>query len=108
MDALYENIKRYRHEKGMSQDDLAKLTDYATNAMITRIEKGHIDLSYEKIKKFAEVLGVSVPALLGFSAKDSVEERIDKLRPEWQDYILQQLDYAEYKNEQTIKAKEED
>ena len=46
MDVLYENIRRFRIEKKIRQDELSKKTGYSTNAMITRIEKGDVDLSY--------------------------------------------------------------
>ncbi len=103
MDVLYENIRRFRIEKKIRQDELSKKTGYSTNAMITRIEKGDVDLSYSKIKLFAEALGVSVPTLMGFADKDDITDRIDRLQPKWKDDVLQYIDYATYRNEQELK-----
>ncbi len=107
MDVLYENIRKFRIEKKIRQDELSKKTGYSTNAMITRIEKGDVDLSYSKIKLFAEALGVSVPTLMGFADKDDVTDRIDRLQPKWKDDVLQYIDYATYRNELELKKKEQ-
>ena len=47
---LYQNIKRLREEKGLSQDALAKLTGYTDRSSITKIEKGQVDLQQSKIE----------------------------------------------------------
>ena len=40
---LYKNIKMLREEKGMSQDELAKLCGYTSRSSIAKIEKGEVD-----------------------------------------------------------------
>lgn len=67
---LYQNIKKYRKLKGMSQDELAKRTGYTNRSAISRIEKGEIDLPQSKIISFAEALGVDVSILMGETAYD--------------------------------------
>ena len=70
-DKLYENIKKHRLEKKLSQSKLAELTGYTDRSSIAKIEKGLVDLSQSKIKTFADVFGISPSELMGFkSAKD--------------------------------------
>lgn len=64
--ALYRNIKQLREEKGMSQDNLAKLTGYTDRSSIAKIEKGLIDLQQSKIELFAKALGISSRDLVGW------------------------------------------
>ena len=55
---LYENIRKYRIEKGLSQSELAEMTGYASNSMIAQIESGIIDLPYSKVILFADALNL--------------------------------------------------
>ena len=41
---LYRNIKRYRLDLGMSQEELAQKTGYKSRTSIAKIEKGLVDL----------------------------------------------------------------
>lgn len=80
-----EKIKLYREIIGLSQEELAKRTGYAGRSAISRIESGARDLSQEKIKVFAYVLGVSPVDLLD-DRDDVSEERQELLN------LLQRLD----------------
>ena len=62
-ETLGERIHRLRKEKHLSMDEVAKQMGYNTRSTICRLEKGEIDLQQQKIKKMAEILGVS-PAYL--------------------------------------------
>ena len=64
--ALYKNIRKLRTEKGMSQNELAKLTGYTDRSSIAKIEKGEVDLTESKIKAFADALGVRPGVLMGW------------------------------------------
>ena len=66
---LYENIKKLRESKGMSQDELAELTGYTSRSSIAKIEKGLVDLQQTKIIAFANALGVTPSDLMGWSEK---------------------------------------
>lgn len=59
METLYDRIKRLRHEKGLSQDELAKMTGYSSRSTVNKIESGLIDISQKKILAFAKALGVT-------------------------------------------------
>ena len=63
---LYQNIKKLREEKGLSQDTLAKLTGYTDRSSITKIEKGLVDLQQSKIELFANALGTTSRELMGW------------------------------------------
>ena len=75
MQKLYENIKKLRIEKKLSQSDLAKLTGYTDRSSIAKIEKGTVDLPQSKIKIFATVFGITPSELMGFDVpmKESSE-----------------------------------
>lgn len=62
---LYENIRKYRKELGMSQAELAKRTGYTDRSSIAKIEKGDVDLPQSKIMVFAKALGVAPGELMG-------------------------------------------
>lgn len=62
---LYRNIKEKRKELGFSQDELAKRVGYSGKSMISKIEKGEVDLSTTMIKKFSEVLHTTPSELMG-------------------------------------------
>lgn len=65
---LYRNIKRYRLDLGMSQEELAQKTGYKSRTSIAKIEKGLVDLPQSKIALFAKALNVDTEVLMGKSA----------------------------------------
>lgn len=62
---LYENIRKFRKELRMSQDQLAQLTGYTDRSSIAKIEKGEVDIPQSKIMLFAEALNVDPGTLMG-------------------------------------------
>lgn len=73
---LYENIKRLRKEKGLTQDELARMAGYTDRSSIAKIERGVVDLSQSKIKQFADIFGVSQSSLMGWE-EDKKETAIN-------------------------------
>jgi len=71
---LYENIKKYRNERGLSQEQLAELMGYSEKSMISKIEKGQVELGIKKIMKFAEIFGVPADVLMGFDISEAYNE----------------------------------
>lgn len=63
---LYVNIKKRREDLGMSQTKLAELSGYADKTMISKIEKGNVDLSQSKIMAIAKALKTTPRALMGW------------------------------------------
>lgn len=62
---LYRNIKRIREEKGMSQDELAKLVGFKSRSSINKIEMGVNDITQSKLIAIARALHVSPGELMG-------------------------------------------
>jgi len=61
---IAKNIKKYRKEKGLSQDKLARLADVA-HATIIKIESGGIQSpTIDTVQKIAKALGVTVDDLI--------------------------------------------
>ena len=61
---LAKNIKKYRHERGFSQEDLARAAGI-TNSSLTKIEAGYVqDPRVMTVKKIAIALEVTVDDLL--------------------------------------------
>lgn len=62
--AIGETIRKYRQEKGISQDKLSKLADVAFHTIV-KIESGDTpNPTIDTVKKIAAALGVSVDELL--------------------------------------------
>lgn len=70
-----QNIRRAREAKQMTQDELASRMGYKSRSTIARIENGDNDVSQSKLKKFSEILDVSIGFLLdGTDSGDSISE----------------------------------
>jgi transcriptional regulator with XRE-family HTH domain len=62
-DVFATNLRRLRHEKGLSQDDLAYEAE-ASRSYLSQLEKGVFYASLKIIGKLAEALGVEPAELL--------------------------------------------
>lgn len=62
---LYKNIKKYRLYNKWSQTALAHKVGYSDKSMISKIEKGDVDLSQSQIWKFADAFGITASELFG-------------------------------------------
>ena len=61
---IAKNIKKYRKEKGLSQDKLARLADIA-HATIIKIESGGIQSpTIDTVQKIAKALDVGLEELM--------------------------------------------
>lgn len=67
---LYENIKARRLALKLSQEDLARKLGYKSTSTIAKIEAGKIDIPQSKIKAFADALGTTPSALMGWDEDD--------------------------------------
>lgn len=66
MNTIYEKIKARRIELGLTQDELAKQMGYSSRSTINKIESGLVDITRNKIEKFATVLNVPPTYLMGW------------------------------------------
>ena len=62
-DVFAANLRRLRHEKGLSQDDLAYEAE-VSRSYLSQLEKGAFYASVKIIEKLAEALGVEPDELL--------------------------------------------
>lgn len=76
---LYENIKQYRKEAGMTQEELARRAGYTDRSSIAKIEKGVVDLSQTKIKQFADIFGKTPGDLMGWEPETAEPEELGAL-----------------------------
>lgn len=82
MKTLGNNIRMYREQKGLSQEELANRCGWTTNnarSTISKIESGVNDVPTSKVKVIAEQLGVSVCDLMNSSANVQTKDKIRKL-----------------------------
>ena len=103
---IYENIKKLRLEKGMTQDELARRAGYTDRSSIAKIERGVVDLPQSKIKQFADIFGVTPGHLMGWVSEETgvknnkIAEIVVKMRkdPEFLEVVsaLAELEPAEY------------
>ena len=61
---LYNNIRRLRKARKMSQEELARRAGYTDRSSIAKIENGGVDLSQSKIQIFADIFGVTPSELM--------------------------------------------
>lgn len=71
---IYENIRKLRIERGLSQDELAILVGYKNRSSIARIERGDVNLPQNVILKFAEVFDVYPGDLMGWDEADNTDQ----------------------------------
>ncbi len=67
---LYDNIRKLRLERGMSQEELAEKL-YVVRQTVSKWEKGLSVPDADMLVKLSEVLGVSVSELLGEGNADN-------------------------------------
>ena len=70
LEEIGNRIKSLREEKGISQDELAKLTGYTSRSSINKIELGKTNLSQSRITKIANALGVTPAYIMGWNHED--------------------------------------
>jgi transcriptional regulator with XRE-family HTH domain len=68
-DVFATNLRRLRHERGLSQDDLAYEAE-VSRSYLSQLEKGVFYASLKIIGRLAEALGVEPAELLKRAAAD--------------------------------------
>jgi transcriptional regulator with XRE-family HTH domain len=61
---IAKNIKRFRQEKGISQDRLSKLADLSLNTIVNIESGGNPNPTIETLNKIANALDVKVDELI--------------------------------------------
>lgn len=79
---MAENIRKYRKERGMTQEELAEKLNL-TLGTISKWERGSSEPELSYLMQLAQIFHVSVDALIGFSIRsnnaDALVDKIDKL-----------------------------
>ncbi|MBE8712578.1 helix-turn-helix domain-containing protein [Sphingobacterium hungaricum] len=73
MNALGKKIRLLRHQKGWSQEDVAKRLDISIPAF-SKIETGITDVNLSRLNQISKLFGISLVQLL--STSDVEEERL--------------------------------
>lgn len=68
-DTFAERLKQALADKNMTAADLARATD-TPEAVISQYKKGLYEPKQKRLEKFAQVLGVSIPWLMGYDTPD--------------------------------------
>jgi transcriptional regulator with XRE-family HTH domain len=59
-----KNVRKFRQEKGISQDRLSKLADLSLNTIVNIESGGNLNPTIETLTKIANALGVKVDDLI--------------------------------------------
>lgn len=78
MKNFYENLRKIRKSKGISQADMADKLGITQDGY-GKMERGHIEPSFERLEQIAEALKVSVQELL---FGENSQEQVEKLKIE--------------------------
>lgn len=89
---LYKNIKKFRTQNGLTQEELAKKVGYSNRSIIAKIESGGVDLSESKIKAFAEALNTTPSELMGWNEEES-EYYIDDAARDFAEFLHKNPNY---------------
>ena len=96
--SIGQKIRKYRKERGMSQEELDEKLDLSIN-YVGALDREEKNLPVTHRINIANVLGVTADMLLcdeirtGYKIKSSMDtEKIEKLSPSDRDKIMQMLD----------------
>ena len=98
LDTIGKNIRKYRTQKKLRQDELAEKTDLSTN-YVGMVERGEKIPALDTFLKIANALEVSADMLLAdvlynnYTIKDSLlAEKLDKLTSDDREKIYDVID----------------
>jgi len=78
MNALGKKIRLLRHQKGWSQEDVAKRLDISIPAF-SKIETGITDVNLSRLNQISKLFGLSLVQLLSTSDTDDDKDRMNKM-----------------------------
>lgn len=86
MKQLYINIRNFREELKMSQEELAQKVGYKSRTSIAKIESGKVDLSNSKIEDFAKAFGISSIDLIYADSSNCSLQEVKKINKQSDGY----------------------
>lgn len=81
-----QRIKSRRNELGWSQRELSDRMGYSNHSTITKIEAGKVDIPQSRIVQFAEVLGLSIADLMGWT--EDIEAKPVEMANKMADFLI--------------------
>ena len=72
MNTIGDRIKAERLEKGISQDELARVLGYKSRSSINKIEKDGRNLPQQKIAAIAQILGTTPSYIMGWDEATAI------------------------------------
>lgn len=81
METIGARIRKSREDLHLTQRELAAKAGYKSHTTLARIENGEVDLPQSRLKKFAEILGVSISYLMGWD--DDQDEDLASNKKRW-------------------------
>lgn len=85
------NVRRFRHERGLTQERLAELIDRDSSA-VTHLERGDRMIGVELLVKLSDVFSVSADALLRPAETTSYHSSISSILAGQSDEALSHLE----------------
>lgn len=74
---IRDRVRKFRNEKGLSTNDLSKLTDISQSTL-SKIENGKRKIDTDILQKIADALEVSIDRLTGESVYSIIEDRLEE------------------------------
>ena len=104
MKQVIDNIKKFRELKNMTRDEIAARLEMSLSGY-SKLERGEVELTINKLFKIAELLEVSVSQILNFDASQifnvtnnqvvngvEVKEQHNHYKDEYKDKYIQLLE----------------
>ena len=95
---MLPNLRMLRKQRGMTIEELARKFDLSKSS-VSQYETGKREPSNETLAKLAAYFEVSVGYLIGVEEENQSDYSVDivystfrELRPEYQEYVLKQID----------------
>lgn len=67
---IQERLRQIREERGMTQEEMARLLGYKSRSSVNKLETGEREISQSMVLDFAKSLGVSPAYLMGWEGKN--------------------------------------
>jgi transcriptional regulator with XRE-family HTH domain len=104
---VYENIRKIRAMKGLSQEYLCNELNI-TQKHLSRIENGHVDISLSMLYKIAKALDIKLNVLLGLSNENIYNHIIHTQNgEEYKFYYGTEIEQIQNLYERLLKEKDE-